>query len=136
MNRLHDSNILPRNTTDLQRASEEFRRAMLRQLEGDAETLLNGFKQKFQEDISKTLTETLRLLQSSAGGDSSGVFPLPSLGGITRILGSVLGRTRARTSSVMRESGRSQEAFAQFRLSQSQSLAEANDALTLGDKTL
>jgi hypothetical protein len=109
---------------------------MLRQLEGDAETLLNGFKQKFQEDISKTLTETLRLLQSSAGGDSSGVFPLPSLGGITRILGSVLGRTRARTSSVMRESGRSQEAFAQFRLSQSQSLAEANDALTLGDKTL
>lgn len=136
MTKISDTAITNRSNRDFERLSEELQRTMLRQLEREAETMLGGLRDRFQNDLSQSLTEALRLLQSSAGGvRESGTSPLPSLGGIVRILGSVAGQRRTRTSSVTAESGRSQEAFQQFRLSQSQSLAEASDTLARGSKS-
>jgi len=122
------------------RLSDALRQEMLRTLEREANTLLKGLQSQFEKDLSRSLSESLRFINSNATasspGNGQGSSTANALAGLTRMIGSVLRLSRPSVRSNSAETGRSQEAFSQLRLSRAQSMAEASEALGAGDRSL
>jgi len=140
MKRFVFSRTKSRTNQEAMGLSDTMRQEMLRTLEREANALLKGLQTQFERDLSRSLSETLRFINSNATASSAGSGQESStaniLTGLTRTFGSVLRLRRSGRRSNISETARSQEAFDQFRLSRAQSLAEAGEALEAGERSL
>ena len=104
-------------------------------LTNEAEKILKRYSQQFVKDLE---TQLQSLSSSALGGTPADGDPANGLTGVSQLLVSLfhtLG-SKPHTSTSGAESSRSQEVDARFRLSQSQTLAEANMTIARGDKNL
>lgn len=118
-------------------AESALREQLLRDLDREAQTLLKQLTQKFTQDLESQATTLLSALtrgasrsQATGANPRNDAFP----DAVLAALRYGLNAPRTRESSVREESSRSQEAEQQFRLSQSQQIAEAGTALNRGNK--
>ena len=112
-------------------ATDALRDQFLRELARDAEALLGQLSQRFAQDAQSQAAQLSQALLGSGGDLTSGgtgqLSGLLSLG--TRLL-----VPKPKTSESTVETQRSQAQGSSFRLSQTQSLAEAATALAKGEK--
>ena len=140
MKRFIFSKTKTRNNQEAARLNDALRQEMLRTLEREANTLLKGLQSQFEKDLSRSLSESLRFIDSNANtnsaGGGQGLGTSNAFASLTRVIGSVLRLRRSSVRSNSQETTRSQEAFSQFRLSRAQSVAEASEALGAGERSL
>ena len=111
-------------------SSDVVRDKFLKDLTKEAESLLKNYTQQFSESLQSQSNDFLQnLLGDGKSGSNSG------LNGFFATA-SGLFKTQTKTSSRTAETDRSKEVESRFKLSQTQSLAEASAAISKGDKNL
>ncbi len=112
-------------------SSEEdrLRDQFLKDLTQQAQTIMKQMQQEFSQDLQQQSSQILGLLNGEGNASGAGLGSIFSTA--SRFFFS---RPRTRTST--RESTRSHEETDRFRLSQSQLMAEASEAMSRGDKNL
>jgi hypothetical protein len=123
------------NTTSL-------RDALLRDLEREGEKLLKKMSDQFARDLQSQGDQLLKGLfgqtESSGGRTSAGSAAMPGIGTAVQLVGTLLSYSlnKPRTTTSTRESDRSRDAAASFRVSRAQALAEATAQLSKSQKNL
>ena len=109
-------------------STDQLRDQFIRELTDEAQKILSQFSQDLQAQSSQILSDVL----GNGGGTEGG------LGGLGQLFstGTRYLVNRPTTSTTTVETAASQNATAAFRLSQSQTLAEANTLISKGDKNL
>ena len=111
--------------------TDAIRDQFLKELTSDANTLLQQLSQQFSQDLQN---QSAQLLQGLFGDEDSSGIP-----GLSRLFSTgsrYLLANQPKVSTTTHESARSQDTTSQFRLSQSQAMAEASQAIGKGDKNL
>jgi hypothetical protein len=110
-------------------STDQLRDQFLRDLTQQANALLKQLSDQFTQDLQ---SQSAQLLSGLFGGESNGIAGLSQL----VATGSKYLVSQRVASQSTAESSRSLDTNAQFRLSQSQALAEANLAISKGEKNL
>ncbi len=122
------------------RRTDGLRDQFIRQLTREAEALMQQWNAQFSQNLQAQMSKALQGIVAGDGaeplGSSSGRAEPGSLASFGQLLATgvrVLVR-RPRTTRDSRETERSIDAQSAFRLSRSQAMAEAQEAITRGDR--
>lgn len=117
-------------------STDALRNQLLRDLESEGKKILKSLTSQFTQDLQN---EGGKLLQNLVGQSTGGAGGVPfSASSVTNLLSSAVGYVlnKPRTSTHTKESARSREAEERFRVSRSQTLAEAQNEIAKGNKNL
>ena len=118
------------STRSRSNTSDTVRVKFLKDLTKEAESLLKNYTQQFSESLQSQSNDFLQsLLGDGKSGNGSSLNSLFSTA-------SGLFKNQAKTTSRTAETDRSKEVESRFKLSQTQSLAEAGGLIAKGDKNL
>ncbi len=121
------------------RSNDSIQAEFLHNLNGEAQKLLTQLSRQFLKDLETQTTQILRASTEGLQTGSSSSSGDGSSGNFGRIASSIVRYLVTRpdqTSTSVTQSARSQAVEAEFRLSQSQAMAEAGQAVARGNKNL
>lgn len=119
-------------------STDSLRDALLKELEKEGQKLLKSMASQFARDLEKEGSRVLQGLLPGTSGKAGNSASLPGLEAAANLIGTLVSYavSRPRTTTSTRESDRSAEASARFRVSQSQAMLQAASELARSDRNL